>query len=80
VFSVRERVCVCVCVCVCARTCAYALPSAFLKKEIWVKTKCVVPFIYVPAAGVLELEPASASPGGLVKTQMASTTPRVFDS
>lgn len=61
-------------VCVCVRV----PPSAFLKKEIWVKMKCVVPFIYVLAAGVLELERASASPGGLVKTQDASTSPRSF--
>lgn len=57
-----------------------ALSSAFLKKEIWVETKCVVPFINALAAGVLELERASASPGGRVKTQMAGATLGGFDS
>ena len=67
VFPIRETFRVCV------------LPSALLKKEIWVKTECVVPFVDVLAAGVLELQLALASPGTFVKAQIAGITPRVFD-
>ena len=66
-FPIRETFRVCV------------LPSALLKKEIWVKTECVVLFVDVLAAGVLELQLALASPGTFVKAQIAGTIPRVFD-